>query len=228
MDKITISIAKDEQDKVHAYELRKKVYCLEYGHLNPDSYPDGLEKDVWDAHSVHFIATDSNSEVIGTVRLILDSAIGYQTEKYVNLPDVSRSRLAEVSRLTMRSDFRGHGQHVIFGLSKAMYEYSIENGITHWFATMFIPTWRLFLDFGIYFQIIGEPSFWPSKEHGQPVIPVFLELSGAGNYLLHRNPELYGFIFGNDIPANNPSGIDEILQKVRNDLVIVRNHRKNK
>lgn len=224
--KITFKLVESDKELASALGLRRAVYCEEYHHLDAEDYPDGQERDRWDGSSVHFVAL-IDDEVIATVRLIRDSKLGFQTEQYVNLPrGVSREKIAEVSRLTLKKDFRGHGDHIILGLSKLMYRYSRECRITYWFATMFTPTWKLFLRYGIYFRVAGDLSLWPpTPGKGKPVIPVVLDLNEAGLYLLHHNESLFREVYGDPRdyrPAQSRSELDKVLASLQRDLTFVK------
>jgi N-acyl amino acid synthase of PEP-CTERM/exosortase system len=55
-----------------SYRLRYDIYCVEHSFLNAADYPDRLETDEFDVHSLHalLLHTPSN-RFIGTVRLIM-------------------------------------------------------------------------------------------------------------------------------------------------------------
>ncbi len=93
------------------YRLRYKVYCEEWGFENPEDHPGGLETDEYDPYSVHLGAfSQENGQLIGTIRLIMNSEHGFPIEKYcsfssdISLPD--RNKVAEISRLAVSKEFR--------------------------------------------------------------------------------------------------------------------------
>ena len=93
------------------YSLRYQVYINEWQFEAPDDHPVGLEYDDYDAHSVHFYARcKKESKVIGTVRTILNSELGFPIERHFNLterPDgVDRDFFGEISRLAVSKEFR--------------------------------------------------------------------------------------------------------------------------
>src|SRR5688572_26885229 len=59
-----------------SYRLRYQVYCLERCFLPAADYPDGLEVDRFDRHSVHVAVLNLRGEVIATARLIEPSDEG--------------------------------------------------------------------------------------------------------------------------------------------------------
>lgn len=111
----TCQIVEDQQEEAHIleaiYRLRYQVYVNEWGFENPKDHPEGLEKDAYDQHSLHFYAyTDTLDNIIGTARLILDSDSTLPIEQHFDiheLPEgVPRNKIAEISRLAISKDFR--------------------------------------------------------------------------------------------------------------------------
>jgi N-acyl amino acid synthase of PEP-CTERM/exosortase system len=93
------------------YRLRYKVYCEEWGFEKAEDHLGGLEFDEYDEHSVHLGAFSSDSgDLIGTIRLILNSEIGFPIENHCTFdtdqPYLEKNRLAEISRLAVSKEFR--------------------------------------------------------------------------------------------------------------------------
>lgn len=90
------------------YRLRYQVYVNEWGFEKPEDHPDGLEKDLHDAHSKHFYAcADSGREVIGTARMILPSSAPFPIEEHFDIVYAKPGgKVAEISRLAISKDFR--------------------------------------------------------------------------------------------------------------------------
>jgi len=102
------------------YRVRYEVYCLECGFLPPADYPDGLEIDKFDAHSIHFAAFADN-EVIGTARLVKESGHGYPLNGHcreitINEKELIKDGLVEVSRLALRKSFRRRKEDGIYAV----------------------------------------------------------------------------------------------------------------
>ena len=111
-----------------AFRLRYQVYCQEglLPGFNPLDYPDGLERDVYDARSVHCLLrhrpTGTNA---GTVRLVhadrvrpdapfpIEVAAGEQIDRdYLSKFCAARGTIAECSRFILASRFRSRrGEH---------------------------------------------------------------------------------------------------------------------
>lgn len=109
---------------LQAYRLRYEVYCKEglIPGFNSENYPDGLEYDKYDEHSVHSLLMHKPSGLVaGTVRIILpnQSKIDRQfpLEKFASnsfyteiksLKSLSRIHLGEISRLILAPAFRNY------------------------------------------------------------------------------------------------------------------------
>lgn len=103
--------------KNEVYKLRYQVYCLETGFEDPGHYPEGLEFDVFDSHSVHYLLYNLNAQCyMATTRLILPVA-NDPNEKYPielfcpidnmdALAHIDRRHLAEASRFCVSKAFR--------------------------------------------------------------------------------------------------------------------------
>lgn len=107
------------------YHLRYVVYCTERGFECPEAYPDGLEIDEYDAFSDHFcVIALGSGRIIGTVRLILDSFLGFPIERHCLLDEekkIARSatKIGEISRLAVSKNLRRNEiHHVLPGLKQ--------------------------------------------------------------------------------------------------------------
>lgn len=100
----------DEKELREVFKLRFKVYCLEWGFEKMEKFPDGLEKDEYDEHSVHFAAYDDSGKIMATIRLILGSPEGFPVEKYcqagVDRNEIPENNIAEISRLAISREYR--------------------------------------------------------------------------------------------------------------------------
>jgi N-acyl amino acid synthase of PEP-CTERM/exosortase system len=104
-------IPKDDPFINEVYRLRYKVYCEEWGFEKPEDHPGGMETDEYDQHSVHLGAfSRENGQLIGTIRLILNSELGFPIEKHCTITAdmslINRNKIAEISRLAVSKEFR--------------------------------------------------------------------------------------------------------------------------
>jgi N-acyl amino acid synthase of PEP-CTERM/exosortase system len=104
-------IRADSEDLKQAiYRLRYQIYVEEFGFEHAEDHPSGLETDPYEPHAVHIAALNEDDQVIGTLRLILHSELGFPIEHAVELklpgahppPDTT----IEVSRLAISAAYR--------------------------------------------------------------------------------------------------------------------------
>jgi len=112
--------ASSEDLKKQIYRLRYEVYALEFGFENPFDFPDKLEQEDYDDHSVHFAALNEHDEVIGTVRMILDSDLGFPVEHASKITDFKDKpdpkHITEVSRLAVSKTMRRRPEDGMHGV----------------------------------------------------------------------------------------------------------------
>jgi len=119
-DKFRFGEASTGELKNKIYRLRYEVYALEFGFENPDDFPDKLEKDIYDQYSVHFIALNEDDDIIGTVRMILNSEKGFPVEHASEITDFedrpSPDKITEVSRLAVSKRLRRRPEDGMHGV----------------------------------------------------------------------------------------------------------------
>lgn len=167
------------------HRIRYQVYCIENPFENPEQNQDGLERDEYDAHSVHGLLVHGISEEsVGTVRLVMkrpDSECGsLPIHKVCPHPDVHDRDLlpldttAEFSRFAISKEFKRRAEksrtgsadaekreterlipHITVGLITIALRLAFANGITHVCAVMEPALLRLLARFAIRFKPIG-------------------------------------------------------------------------
>jgi len=99
------------------FRLRYQVYCVEHHFENPDDFPDGLERDVYDSRSAHSLLIHRPSNTIaGSVRLVLPAHAHPTSSLPIDLvcketllqdpKEIPRENTAEVSRFALVKKFR--------------------------------------------------------------------------------------------------------------------------
>ena len=92
------------------FRLRYQVYVDEFGYEHAGDHPDGKETDEWDPFSIHMAALNPEGDVIGTIRLVLNSISGLPTLKavapYYQDKNPQSRHIGEVSRLAVARSFR--------------------------------------------------------------------------------------------------------------------------
>lgn len=103
-----------------SYGLRYQVYCLERGFLQACNYPDGLESDEFDAHSLHFGVCNAAGELVATARLVQAGQAGFPMQRHCVLfdeieRDISGKRVVEISRLSVSRNYRRRKDDGFYG-----------------------------------------------------------------------------------------------------------------
>lgn len=194
-------------DKIYA--LRFDVYCRECGFIRAEDYPDGRERDEYDAQSIHFAAFNGDGDAVGTMRLIMPGEHPLPILEHCTQLDVPRERLevpeaVEISRLVISKRLRRrHDDHMYYG-AKTEDEYVVENN--EQFLRRAKP-----MAFGLYREIYTE-----SKRRG---ITEWYSLMERPLWFLLR---IHGFLFdpiGAEVDVYGPvrpyvGRIDKIEQEV--------------
>ncbi len=130
-------IAQTQFELDAVYKLSWDIYGNEFKYINPDEYPGSKYSDKYDKYSVVFICLRKNM-VIGTLRLILDSPLGFYLERDFPIvsPHVLRTTIAELSRFVVLKKYRGGTQFVSFGLLQAAIKFNKTKGIMYWYVLM--------------------------------------------------------------------------------------------
>jgi N-acyl amino acid synthase of PEP-CTERM/exosortase system len=194
-----------------SYSLRYQVYCLERQFLPAADYPEGLEIDEFDRHSVHVGVVDAHGDLAATARVVDVTAAGpglplfrhcriFATETELLNPD---NHVVEISRLSMTRSYwrrrrdglperRDVRRDVFVTLLKAIYQATKRMEATHWLAATEKSLQRLVAHYGFPFRMIG-----PDASYGGPVNPYLMDLAEFDTVIAsHRIPELDNFLVG--------------------------------
>lgn len=179
-----------KRDKEQIYRLRYRVFCEEKKYLSPEQAHSGLEYDEFDQHSVHYMILNPNGEAIGTIRLVLDSPIGFPVSRHFEIPQADRTiHMAEVSRLAVCKSVSNMRHAVMLHLCKAIYDYSIESRINYWYAILDDPVLRLMQRLGFVFNKVGEGKYC----FGNVTSPYLLSLEETMARLEVNKPKIHQF-----------------------------------
>ncbi len=201
--KITIAPAKTKKEIEDFQRFLFRVYCLELGWREARDFPGGLMADEYDRRA-SFIAIRSGAEIIGGMRIVKDSELGFPHEKELGLRldklgaeadrgarekirAAGRSGLREITRFAGKKT----GRRVLtVDLAKGWYWYCVRNAVSVCFMAVDM---RLFL--------MCEKLFIPLKPVGVPkwcegswVVPSVLVLDDMMASLKKNNPEARKYI----------------------------------
>ena len=109
--------AVSDELKNEVYKLRYQVFCIENEIFNSEHYPDDLEFDDYDQHSVHYLIRHRKSgDYAATTRLILPDTNNpeklFPLEQYCEIDNfavmqsINREHLGEVSRFCVLEAFK--------------------------------------------------------------------------------------------------------------------------
>ncbi|WP_022668834.1 PEP-CTERM/exosortase system-associated acyltransferase [Desulfospira joergensenii] len=119
-DKFRFGIVDDEAIKKDTFRMRYEVYAEEFGFEKKEDHPEGLETDEYEDNSLHFACLNQSDSVVGTIRLVLNSAKGFPIEHAVKTAFIGekpdRSKIAEISRLTVSKDLRRRKEDGMHGV----------------------------------------------------------------------------------------------------------------
>jgi len=210
--------ASERRMPASVFALRFDVYCVECNFLPGEDYPDGLERDEYDAESVHFCEFDANQSPAGYVRLVLPDTVDcFPFQQHCTtldpsvLPDPGQS--AEISRLMVHSSFRrrrtdgmpgllsdhdpaplpgerrSNSPQVVLGLYRQMYAFSVAHGIRYWYAAMERSLARSLNQMNLRFRRLG-----PETDYFGPVAPYVADLRELERHLAATHPALFAWM----------------------------------
>ena len=107
---------------------------------------------------------------MGSVRLVLHSKKGFPTEHLFNFerPDIPGEKIAEISRLVIKKEYRGGNRIVMMGLMKILFEYAKKMDIEYLYANMPEKLKEYYSSFGLELEELleQEPTLENLKARG--------------------------------------------------------------
>jgi GNAT superfamily N-acetyltransferase len=122
--RLVLKIAETRAELEECFRVLHDAYVHE-GFMQP--HPSGLRVTVYHAlPTTTTLLAKLDDEVIGTISLVRESALGFPMQKIYHLGDIRRAggTIAEVSSLAVDHRYQKQGGIVLFPLLKFMYEYS--------------------------------------------------------------------------------------------------------
>jgi phenylacetate-CoA ligase len=108
-----------------SYRLRYQVYCLERKFLRAENYPQKLEIDEFDRHSLHVGAVDARGKLAGTARAVRVSEIGlplfHHCTTFLQETEfhTANTRIVEIGRLAVSRTYARHARDISCGVKNA-------------------------------------------------------------------------------------------------------------
>jgi len=177
----TYRMVESDAEKNLIYKLRYDIYCKEKRWLASSSYLKCLESDEYDKRSLHFGAFDVNNILVGSVRLIIpENNMPIPMEEIFEIvPNLNQKRV-EVSRLVIPKNRRGY--NILMGLVRTIYDWAIENGITHAYTISENDLLNYINRKGYPFKAIKDGKYY----FGGYTIPACMILSDVKDYAVQN------------------------------------------
>ena len=121
--RLVLKIAETQEELEACFKLLHDAY-VSSGFMTPD--PSGMRVTIYHAlPTTTTLCAKFDDQVVGTLSLIRESAIGFPLQRIFDLTDVreKEGQIAEVSALAVHPRFRRTGGTILFPLMKFMYEY---------------------------------------------------------------------------------------------------------
>ena len=121
--RLVLKIAETQEELEACFTLLHDAY-VSSGFMTPD--PSGMRVTIYHAlPTTTTLCAKFDDQVVGTLSLIRESAIGFPLQRIFDLTEVreKEGQIAEVSALAVHPRFRRTGGTILFPLMKFMYEY---------------------------------------------------------------------------------------------------------
>ncbi|MDR3221920.1 MAG: hypothetical protein LBU46_07960 [Candidatus Accumulibacter sp.] len=121
--RLVLKIAETQEELEGCFRLLHDVY-VDDGFMKP--HPSGMRVTIYHALPATLtLCAKYDDQVVGTLSLIRESALGLPLQKIFDLSAVvkKKGQIAEVSALAVDKGFRKTGSAILFPLMKFMYEY---------------------------------------------------------------------------------------------------------
>jgi len=110
-DNFEVVLADTPESKALHFNIRYQVYCDEMGFEDKQNFPNQLEFDMWDKHSVHFLVRDKQlGHWVGALRLVFSDNKPFPFEHHCSLEKSigpnQYMQSVELSRLCVLKELR--------------------------------------------------------------------------------------------------------------------------
>ena len=111
----SLSIADTPELQKEVYRIRYQVYCEELEYEPKENFPDGMEIDIYDQKSIHYLLKHNSTEsYAGCVRVVLPEKqqcreLQFPWQQVITENDHTinnQDNICEISRLAVKSQFR--------------------------------------------------------------------------------------------------------------------------
>jgi len=181
LSQITYKIA-NEDERIAARRFIHDKY-LEAGYFS-EPYPSGIYDDHYVDKSVYFVALDPKGDIVGTLRIIHNSAekdlpvlrdFKLYPQMKNKIDSIKSQEVVEVGNL---SAIPGRG--ITIGLFKQAFKYSLDKGYKYWIAGIDMNVFNMIKKRYRYINFIqlGDPKYYI----GSISIPIMLKINDIWLY----------------------------------------------
>lgn len=194
--RLLLKIADTREELEACFRLLHDAY-VDSGFMKPD--PSGMRVTIYHAlPTTTTLCAKFDGQVVGTMSLIRDSALGFPLQTIFDLTGVraKAGNIAEVSALAIHPDFRKTGGTILFPLMKFMYEYCTTFFDTRHLVIAVNPNRIEMYESLLFFErltanIVEKYDF----ANGAPAVGACLDLRAA--------PAIFERIYGHKPPRRN-------------------------
>jgi hypothetical protein len=159
------TVADGSDDRSTAYRIRARA-SLEAGWASPDAFPDGMERDEFDAAAVHILGWDG-ADPICTGRLVFPPG-PLPTEVASGLVVQPQGQVVDVGRMAVLRSHQTFGHGAFLLLLCRLYREARVAAFEYACGMMSAPARRLVDRLGLQLEQLGPERV----HHGQPRAPV--------------------------------------------------------
>ena len=184
-DPIRFDVARTEAERDAVFRLRYRV-AIEHGWANPADFPDGRERDAYDAEAIHIVGWDG-ATLAATSRLVLPNPNRpLPTELAFGLIVEPRGRMLNIDRLTVAPGYSDRRHRTMFALLGASWGQTRAHDCHAWVGISTTAMVRLFRLLGFETPALAPPQrFWNEER-----VPIFCDGRNGATEALNRRSRL--------------------------------------
>jgi N-acyl-L-homoserine lactone synthetase len=155
------------------------ITVIEQGWSQPEDFPDGLERDVYDERAIHIVGHNADGVLVATGRVVLPAPRKHlPTEDFFDIEIEPRQQVVDVGRGIVRSSEQRH--LVFLGLMSQSWTEMRARGFHEICGSMTKSMLRLYRLMDIHWNVLGESRpYWgkqrfPCKFHLTKTIEAYV------------------------------------------------------
>jgi len=187
--------------RAEGFDLTQAAKALEFDTFVQSNYPGtrGCLEEYEGYPCIFYVAVHQKSDVVGVVRKILPSPLGFTVTHLQLTPEweekaktiIATERCEEISTTALKKGFRGRNNFsCVLHLFRMAFQDALAGGVRYWFAPIEPPVLMHYVaTFHFGFKAIGEAQDYL----GAPTIPAVINLEEGFEQITKADPELADF-----------------------------------